>query len=98
MRIATRFSIAIHILTLLGFEEGESPTSEWMAGSIGVNPVVVRNILGMLRRAGLVHSQQGVAGARPSRPLDQITMLDVYRAVEEGGPLFAIHSHPNPAC
>ena len=98
MRTSNRFAIAIHALSLLGcIEEGEA-TSEWMAESIGVNPVVVRNILGKLRRAGLVRTQQGTAGAHLTRPLSQITLRDIYHAVEDEGELFGRHLHPNPAC
>ncbi len=98
MRIANRFSIAIHILSLLGALRDTEHTSEWMAGSIGVNPVVVRNITGMLRRAGLVCTHQGVAGARLARPLSEVTLLDVYRAVEEDTSVFSVHPRPNPKC
>ena len=98
MRTANRFAIAIQSLCLLGcIEEGEA-TSEWMAESIGVNPVVVRNILGRLRRAGLVRTQQGAAGAHLTRLPTDITLLDVYNAVEEEGTLFGRHAHPNPHC
>lgn len=97
MRIANRFSIGVHILSLLGALRDAEHTSEWM-GSIGVNPVVVRNVTGMLRRAGLVRTQQGVAGAWLARPLSEVTLLDVYRAVEDEGSLFSIHPRPNPKC
>jgi len=98
MRTATRFSIGVHILTLLGFEGGESATSEWIGGSIGVNPVVVRNITGMLRRAGLTETHQGTPGVRLARPLAAITLLDVFQAVEEEGSVFSMHGNPNPEC
>jgi DNA-binding IscR family transcriptional regulator len=98
MRIANRFSIAVHILSLLGTFEGEAQTSEWMAGSIGVNAVVVRNVTGMLRRAGLISTQQGAAGARIARPLEEMTLLDVFKAVETEEKLFSMHENPNPAC
>ena len=98
MRIANRFSIGVHILSLLGARRDAEHTSEWMAGSIGVNPVVVRNVTGMLRRAGLVRTQQGVAGTRLARPLSKITLLDVYRAVEDETRLFSLHPRPNPEC
>ena len=88
----------MHILSLLGMNTDDDNTSEWMAGSIGVNAVVVRNVTGQLRRAGLVRTQQGVPGARLDRPLAAITLLDVYRAVEESMDLFTIHPHPNPDC
>lgn len=100
MRIASRFSIGVHVLSLLGIDPDADNTSEYMAGSIGVNPVVVRNVIGMLRRAGFITTQQGVAGAQLGKPLEAITLLDVYRAVEavEEGDLFACHANPNPQC
>lgn len=98
MRIATRFSIAVHILAILGMELSSEPTSEYMAGSIGVNPVVVRNIIGMLKRAKLVRTSQGVKGAQLAKPLDRVSLLDVYKAVQCDEELFAIHRNPNPEC
>ena len=98
MRTANRFSIGVHILSLLGALRDAEHTSEWMAGSIGVNPVVVRNVTGMLRRAGLVRTQQGVAGTRLARPLSKVSLLDVYRAVEAEGSIFSVHPRPNPKC
>ena len=98
MRIPSRFAIAVHILALVGMNEGDANTSEWMAGSIGVNPVIVRNVTGMLRRAGLVSTKQGVAGTSLARPLSEITLFDVYRAVETDTELFSVHAQPNPAC
>lgn len=100
MQVASRFSIGVHILSLLGADPGAENTSEYLAGSIGVNPVVVRNVSGMLRRAGLVATRQGVAGARLARPLAEVTLLDVYRAVAavDEGDLFAVHPNPNPRC
>jgi DNA-binding IscR family transcriptional regulator len=98
VRIANRFSIGVHILSLLGALRDAEHTSEWMAGSIGVNPVVVRNVTGMLRRAGLVRTHQGVAGTWLARPLSEMTLLDVYRAVEDEASLFSVHPRPNPKC
>lgn len=100
MQVASRFSIAVHILSLIGADLDADNTSEWMACSIGVNPVIVRNITGMLRRAGLVATRQGVAGARLAKPLKDITLLDIYKAVHavEAGDLFAFHQNPNPKC
>ena len=98
MRVANRFAIAVHILSLLGTDEQADNTSEWIAGSVGVNPVIIRNVTGMLRRAGLVITQQGVAGASLSRSPAEITLFDIYRAVEPDGEIFSIHARPNPQC
>jgi DNA-binding IscR family transcriptional regulator len=105
MQIASRLAIAVHVLSLLGIaDENQSDSdkrkSEWLAGSIGVNPVIVRNVTGMLRRAGLVTTHQGVAGAYLAKTLETITLLDIYHAVEavDEGELFALHPQPNPDC
>ena len=98
MHIATRFSIAVHVLAILGMEFAADATSDYMAESVGVNPVMVRNVTGMLRRAGIVSSSQGKAGTRLARRLDAITLLDVYRAVNAAEELFAVHENPNREC
>jgi DNA-binding IscR family transcriptional regulator len=61
--------------------------------------VVIRRLLGELRRAGLVESRRGVgAGWSLTRELESITLLDVYDAVEPG-PLFAMHrATPDQGC
>lgn len=100
MQVASRFAIGVHILTILAFNTEADNTSEYMAGSIGVNPVIVRNIVGMLKRAKLVYTRQGVAGTQLAKPLKDITLLDVYKAVQaiDNQHLFSIHANPNPNC
>ncbi len=99
MNVSTRFTIALHILTLLASSRGEPLTSEYIAGSVNTNPVVVRRLLGLLRRKGFVSSQPGNRGGwQLTRDPGAISLLDVRRAVNEGSP-FAMHSQrPNPAC
>ncbi|HFI0943675.1 TPA: Rrf2 family transcriptional regulator [Streptococcus suis] len=102
MQISSRFTIASHILVLLALEgEKEKQTSTSIAGSVGVNPVIIRNILSQLKEAGLVEVARGVGGARLAQAPDQITLLHVYQAVElfgEKGQLFGFHEQPNPNC
>jgi DNA-binding IscR family transcriptional regulator len=98
--IATRFSVATHILLLIARDPGGDTTSARMAQSIGTNPVVVRRIAGQLSRAGLISVQRGPGGASLTRPAQLITLKDIWRAihpVEEGG-LVGVHGHTNPAC
>ncbi len=74
-------------------------TSEFMASSVNTNPVFIRRILGLLSRAEFVVSQPGVRGGwRLLRDAATITLLDVYRAVDEGHLLAMHHSTPNPEC
>ena len=101
MQISSRFTIGLHILTAIDtFQNEYKVTSDFLAGSIQTNPVVVRRILGQLKKAGLIESSQGVAGITIPKPLDQITFYDVYTAVEpvEEGDLFRFHDSPNPDC
>lgn len=99
MAISSRFVVAVHILTLLETGGGKPVTSDWIAGSVNTNPAVVRRLLSMLAKAGLTASQLGTGGgARLARPARDITLLDVYRAVDEGALFSLHHERPNPAC
>ncbi len=74
-------------------------TSEFIAGSVNTNPVFIRRVLGLLNRAGFVTSQPGVGGGwRLLRHPASMTLLEVYRAVDEGQLLAMHHSQPNPDC
>ena len=100
MRISSRFTVAVHILSLVAIERNELCTSEWIAKSVNTNPVVIRRVIGKLRDAELVQVRQGVGGTTLQKPLNEITLLDVYRAVEvvQEGELFQMHEKPNPNC
>ncbi|MGN7765054.1 Rrf2 family transcriptional regulator [Paenibacillus sp. 22594] len=100
MNISTRFAVAIHILTLIDSNKEGKSTSEWIAVSVNTNPVVIRRITGMLHKAGLVEVRPGVAGAKLTRSPAEITLLQIYRAVNavEADSLFSVHEHPNPSC
>jgi Rrf2 family protein len=95
----SRFAVAVHILTLLEQQQGEPVTSDYIAGSVNTNPSLVRRLVGMLSKAGLTTAQLGTGGgALLAKSAGKITLLDVYRAVDEGE-LFAMHrERPNPAC
>ncbi|WP_028401329.1 Rrf2 family transcriptional regulator [Ectobacillus panaciterrae] len=100
MKISSRFTVAVHILSLIKVDRNTSCTSEWIAGSVNTNPVVIRRILGKLKKAGLVGVKAGTGGAYLLKSLQDITLLDVYRAVDvvEEGELFQFHDRPNPQC
>lgn len=88
------------MLTLLATNPaGELLTSDRLATSVNTNPVVIRRILGQLKKAGLVEVRAAAGGTYLRRDPATITLLDVYRAVdvvEEH--LFSVHEHPNPHC
>ena len=97
--ISSRVAVAVHVLAYLAWRRDEPVTSERMAGSVNTNAVVVRRIMGSLRNAGLVSVQPGVGGgAQLAREPQDITLLEVYRAVEEKEELFAVHADPCRSC
>lgn len=75
-------------------------TSDLMASSIGTNPVIVRKLLQQLKAAGLIEVTRGTGGISLTRPLKDITFLDIYNAVEgtSKGNLFRFHENPNVQC
>ncbi|RDW16237.1 Rrf2 family transcriptional regulator [Oceanobacillus chungangensis] len=100
MKISSRFTIAVHILLLISIERNTRCTSEYIADSVNTNPVIIRKVMGKLKNAGMIIIHRGPGGAELLKPLVQITLLDIYRAVEvvEEGELFQIHNDPNPNC
>lgn len=101
MQISSRFTLAIHIFACIDtFGNEYKVTSDFLAGSTNVNSVVIRKILGQLKNAGLIEVARGTGGAAVTKPLNEITFLDVYHAVEciENGELFHFHESPNPEC
>ena len=101
MQISSRFTIALHIFSCVDTFKGEYKiTSEFLAGSINTNPVIIRKILTQLKNAGLITVARGTGGILPTKSLKEISFYDVYQAIEpvENGDLFNFHSSPNPQC
>lgn len=100
MQISSRFTMAIHMFACIDTFSEMKMTSDFMAGSIGTNPVIIRKLLGQLKAAGLVEVARGTGGVTITKPLDEITFLDVYKAVEcaPDEELFHFHENPNQEC
>lgn len=100
MKISSRFTVAVHILSLITLDRSVVCTSEWIAESVNTNPVVIRRVMGKLKKAGIIDIRRGLGGATLKKPLQELTLLDVYQAVEvvETGELFQMHENPNPDC
>lgn len=98
MRTDSRLSRMLHALIHMD-RLGGMATSEQLAAMLATNPVVVRRTMAGLRRDGLVRSETGHGGGWAlARPLDQITLLDIYQALDEPA-LFAIgQSRDDPQC
>ncbi|GAB3504879.1 Rrf2 family transcriptional regulator [Spirosoma knui] len=95
----SRFAISLHILTLLDQSKGEWLTSDYLAGSININPVLVRKEISNLRNHGLVISREGKnGGAMLAKPASQIRLSDVFQATRQGSFLGTTRNSPNPDC
>ncbi|MBR08636.1 MAG: transcriptional regulator [Rickettsiales bacterium] len=95
----TRFATALHILTLLADQDQEWLRSEWIAGSININPVIVRKELSLLNEAGLVLSRKGKEGGfKLNKSSDSISLAEIYLTVKNSEVLGKRNQNPNPKC
>jgi Rrf2 family protein len=95
----SRFSISVHILTLLASAKGELLSSDYIAGSININPVLVRKELINLRKHNLIGSKEGKnGGAYLNKSATDIRLSDVYDAVRQSPLLGQAKNKPNPNC
>ena len=72
MQISSRFTIATHMMIIIAMQDTDSKvTSDFLAASVGVNPVIIRKTLSQLKKAGLISVARGTGGTeinkRPSR-------------------------------
>jgi Rrf2 family protein len=96
---STRFAVATHILATIALARGEVVRSEAIARSVNTNAAFVRRLLGSLAEAGLTTSQMGQGGgALLAKPAENITLFDVYRAVEEPSFFTLHHGGPSQLC
>ena len=100
MKVASRFTVAVHTLLVIHtFGKEQKTTSDFIAASVQVNPVIIRRTLLSLKAAGMIEVKAGSGGATIVRDLKDITLYDVYRAVDSvEGDIFHFHENPNPAC
>ena len=91
--------MAVHVLTLLAYREGDRVSSALLAGSVNTNPVIIRRLLLALQRAKLVDTCKGAgAGSRLNYSPKRINMAQVYRAVESAEPFRTPRRKPNEDC
>ena len=94
-----RFAISLHILTLLDKANGEVLSSDYIAGSININPVLVRKELSNLRNHGMVLSKEGKnGGSYLAKSAQNITLGEIYSSVRQNSLLGNLKNTPNPQC
>ena len=94
MKISSRFSIAIHIVVIIAIKSGSQKiTSSYLSDCINVNPVIIRKTLGQLKKAELIDVKSGKGGATLLKNPNELTLIDIYRAVEAGEDISLFNSH-----
>ena len=95
MQLSMKCSVAVHCLIFIYEARGAAKvTSSLPAQSTGVNPVVIRNILSALKKAGLITVARGTGGAELCREPEQVTLYQIYSALEPDGLSSLIGIHP----
>ena len=95
----TRFSTALHVLTLLAKNQEDWVSSDFIAGSICINPVMVRRELSSLNEAGLIYSRKGKdGGSKLSKKPEEISLGEVYLAVKNSEILGKKNKDTNSNC
>lgn len=96
---SSRFPVSLHILTLLNDAKGGVVSSEYLAGSININPVLVRKEIMNLRKHAFVDSKEGKGGGSfLAKNAEDINLGDVYQAVKSNSILGNSKNEPNPKC
>ena len=98
MKYSTRLSDAVHLLLFVHLNSGQPLSSEENAKSICTNPSYVRQMMAKLKAAALLNSNRGQAKPSLGRAAEDISLLDVYRAVEGEKRLLHLDTHTNPDC
>jgi Rrf2 family protein len=99
MAANSRMACAVQILCVMAYLGPDGTNSAVIARSLRTNPVVVRRLLKGLERAGLVSIRPGKdGGVQFRRAPDQITLDQIYRAVEDETGVFALRPGGNPNC
>ena len=86
MQISMKCSVAVHCLIFIHEAKGVAKvTSNLLAQSTGCNPVVIRNVISGLKKAGLVTVARGTGGAQLCADPSEITLYQIYSALEPDG-------------
>lgn len=98
MKYSTKLSDALHVLAFLSLGTSQRLTSARIAESVKTNPAYIRQLMAALKGAGIITNTRGQANPELTRRPDEITVLDVYRAVEGNKPLLHWDIDTNPDC
>lgn len=95
MQISMKCSIAVHCLIFIHEAQGKvKVTSNLLSQSTGCNPVVIRNVFSALKKAGIITVARGTGGAELCKDPSEITLYEIYQALEPKGLSSLIGIHP----
>lgn len=97
--ISGKFAITLHILTLLSKFPDEYLSSEFIAGSMNLHPVLVRKEIANLKKNNIVESKEGKnGGTKLLKPAEKINLDDIFKMTFETVSLGYSKNDPNPDC
>lgn len=95
----TRFATIVHILTLLAQKSGQWLSSDRIAQSIHINPVIVRKELSVLQGLGWIISRKGKEGGSSLNVSScEISLADIYNVVKNSKVLGKKNDCVNSKC
>jgi DNA-binding IscR family transcriptional regulator len=95
---STKLSVSIHILSVIALMEEQTITSEYIASSINTNPALVRRLMSRLKKAKLIKTSTKLGVTGLAKEAENISIFDVFIAVEDQRDLFSIHGNTNLNC
>ena len=95
---STKFSVSVHILSLIALSDGKPITSDYIAKSINTNPALVRRLMSKLKKAGLIKAQTKIGATGLAKPCSEISMKAIFKAVESSETIFTVHVDTNANC
>lgn len=98
MKYSHKLSDAIHILAYVEICQDDDLSSQAIAGSIESNPSLVRRLMSLLAKSGLLMTKQGTIAPKLAKPANEITILDVFQALDTQQRLLHVDEKTNPQC
>ncbi len=95
---SSKLSVSIHVLSLIALMGDHPLTSEYIASSINTNPVLIRRLMIRMKRANLIKTSTKLGVIGLAKNAENITLLDIFLAVEDNRNLFKIHINTNHNC
>ncbi len=97
--VKSRFAIATHILTVLAHMKNVWSSSDRIAKSLNINPVLVRKEISNLKRNGFILCKEGKGGgSKLARPSSEITLGDVFNTIKEDHIFAFAKNEPSSEC